>query len=276
MSLDERCGIRSNLGFKEDDFVVGNFHRDSLERDLSLPKAQKGPDLFVELVDQARKLIPNLKVLLAGPRRHWLRGELGRRNISFVFSGKVLEGDDFSVNVLRRGELNRLYAALDCVLISSRWEGGPYAALEALISGRPVISTRVGMSSDLLPERLFSTTGEGADLLARIAKGRGEVTSLREKALVSHSSDALGDALLAAYEGFPEKPSNALSVAKTVSSLVLARGHGLFRKSLGCHSSVAAVMENVRRRESGGLRVAEEAIVIAEAEGSLSGFPQRQ
>lgn len=270
LSPDERCGIRSNLGFKDDDFVVGNFHRDSLERDLSLPKVQKGPDLFVELVDQARKLIPNLKVLLAGPRRHWLREELGCRNIPFVFSGKVLEGDDFSVNVLPREELNRLYAALDCVLISSRWEGGPYAALEALFSGRPVISTRVGMSSDLLGEWLYSTPGEGVELLVRIASEGADISSLREKALKSHSSVALGDALLAAYEGFPEKPSNALSVAKTISSLVLVRGHGLFRKSLGCHRSVAAVMENVRRGESRGLRVAEEAIAIAEAEGSLS------
>ena len=267
---NERNQIRLGLGLHEGDFVVGNFHRDSLEKDLSLPKAQKGPDLFVELADQARKEIPNLKVLLAGPRRHWLREELSRRDIPFVFSGKVLPGDDFSVNVLPRGELNRLYGALDCVLISSRWEGGPYAALEALFSARPVISTPVGMSSDLLGEWLYSTPDEGAEQLARIARTGADISSLREKALESHSSAALGDALCAAYAGFAEKSKGGDTMAKTFSSLVLARLHGVFRKSLGIHPGVAAVMENVRRGEPGGLRVAAEAVVIAGAERAIA------
>jgi len=159
---ETRWKIRADLGLQEGDFVVGNFHRDSLERNLSLPKAQKGPDLFVDLVENAGKSIPSLKVLLAGPRRHWLRGELTRRGIPFLFVGEVIETDDFSLNVLPREKLNALYSALDCVVISSRWEGGPYAALEALFAGRPVISTRVGMSSDILQGLLYSTPQEGA------------------------------------------------------------------------------------------------------------------
>ena len=69
------------------------------------------------------------------------------------------------------------------MLISSRWEGGPYAALEALFSARPVISTPVGMSSDLLGEWLYSTPDEGAEQLARIARNGADISSLREKAL---------------------------------------------------------------------------------------------
>ena len=269
LAEEERRRIRADLGLMEGDFVVGNFHRDSLERDLSLPKVQKGPDLFIDLVEKARESIPSLKVLLAGPRRHWLRGELTRRGIPFVFVGTLLESDDFLVNVLPREHLNRLYAALDCVLISSRWEGGPYAALESIFAGRPVISTRVGMSADLLGEYLYDTPSEGVDLLAQIEREGVNVSSLRQAALVSHSSEALASALLNAYAGISRKGSSLPEAAKTFFSLGLSRVHQTFRKSLGRHEGVSAVMEAVRRKNSGNSPITKEAVSIAEAEAAI-------
>lgn len=263
----ERKGIRDRLGISDEDFVVGNFHRDSLERDISLPKAQKGPDVFAEIVDRARHSIPSLKVLLAGPRRHWLRGELARRGIPFIFSGRVVDHDDFDVNVLPREELNRLYAALDCVLISSRWEGGPYAVLEALFAGRPVISTRVGMASDLLAGSLYSTPEEGAGLLANIAATRPDFSPLRDSALTSHSAGALGSGLIEAYAGLRGDPEPVGRAAKTFLALGLSRWHRNFRQPLGSHPGVAETMENVRRKVPGQSRVAGSAVRIAGASG---------
>jgi len=272
MPLEERRRIRTGLGLTEGDFVVGNFHRDSLEKDLSRPKAQKGPDLFADLVEEARKSIPSLKVLLAGPRRHWLRGELERRGIPFVFAGKGLGGDDFHVNVLPREKLNQLYGAMDCVVISSRWEGGPYAVLESLLAGRPVISTPVGMASDLLGEWLYSSVPEGIELLTRIATGKPDFSRLRTAALESHSPDALGEALVSAYEGLTTS-SPTMSQAMTV---FLARGmsriHRAFREPLGLHPEVVAMMEKVRLKMSAPVGVAARALAIAEAE---SMYPAR-
>lgn len=265
----EREKIRAGLGLGDGDWVVGNFHRDSLERDLNQPKAQKGPDLFVEIVSEARKLCPSLKVLLAGPRRHWLRRELERRSVPYIFAGRISERDDFSTNVLRRDELNRLYAALDCVLISSRWEGGPYSALEALFAGRSVISTRVGMAADLLDNWLFSTPVEGAELLARVAATRPDFAPLRERALRSHSATILRNSLLKAYSGFPQKSESPLRAGRALLHRGLSRVHKVFRKSHGCHRRVAEIMENVRRRDPGDGVTAQKAVEIAEAEASV-------
>lgn len=267
ISVAERKGIRDKLGIFEGDFVVGNFHRDSLERDISLPKAQKGPDIFAETVDQARRSIPSLKVLLAGPRRHWLRGELTRRGIPFLFTGRVLDHDDFDVNVLPREELNRLYAALDCVLISSRWEGGPYAVLESLFASRPVISTRVGMATDLLGGCLYSTPEEGAGLLASIAVTKPDFSPIRDAALASHSTRALGSGLTEAYAGLRGDPEPVGRAAKAVITLGLSRLHRKFRQPLGSHPGVAEIMESVRRKVPGSSRVAGAAVRIAGASG---------
>lgn len=269
VASDERESIRAGLGLAGGDFVVGNFHRDSLERDLALPKAQKGPDLFVEIVDRARKAIPSLRVLLAGPRRHWLRSELARRNIPFVFSGKTTEADDFSANVLPRFELNRLYAALDCTLISSRWEGGPYSALEALLAGRPVISTRVGMAADLLDGWLYSSPKEGADMLESIAAGRPDFSPVRDRALKSHSPAALGAVLLDAYGRFPGDRENAGRAARAQWALGLSRFRKKTRQPLGRHRRVAEIMESVRMRKPGPDPIAGAAIAIAEAEATV-------
>ena len=266
---ETRWKIRADLGLQEGDFVVGNFHRDSLERNLSLPKAQKGPDLFVDLVENAGKSIPSLKVLLAGPRRHWLRGELTRRGIPFLFVGEVIETDDFSLNVLPREKLNALYSALDCVVISSRWEGGPYAALEALFAGRPVISTRVGMSSDILQGLLYSTPQEGAELLARVDAKGADVTLLRNAALRSHSSEALAASLISAYGRFVVKPVSALHAVKALSAFGLSRMHQVFRKPFGRHQQVAGMMEDVSRNKTGKNTLIQTSIAIAGAEAAV-------
>ena len=54
---------------------------------------------------------------------------------------------DFLENYL---DIARYYQALDLYLITSRSEGGPLALLEAFASGVPVVSTRVGMSADII------------------------------------------------------------------------------------------------------------------------------
>jgi len=265
----ERQKIRAGLGLSECDFVVGNFHRDSLEKNVKLPKAQKGPDIFLEVVIEARKLHPTLKVLLAGPRRHWLRRELEKRNIPFVFSGTVLAEDDFSVNVLPREKLNRLYSALDCVVISSRWEGGPYSVLEALLAGRPVISTRVGMAADLLEGWIFSSPAEGAKLLAHVASVPPDFSALRDRALGSHSAAELRRALLEAYSGFPQTRESAIRAGRALFLRGLSRVHVNFRKPLGGQSRIAGIMENVRGQKSGREEVARRAIEIAGAEAAV-------
>ena len=47
-------------------------------------------------------------------------------------------------------KLNKLYNILDLYIVSSRIEGGPQAILESSITKTPILSTDVGVASEIL------------------------------------------------------------------------------------------------------------------------------
>ena len=51
-----------------------------------------------------------------------------------------------------RAELGRAYHALDLYLVPSRQEGGPKAILEAMATGVPLVTTRVGQAQELVDD----------------------------------------------------------------------------------------------------------------------------
>ena len=205
--MSDRAALRRECGLPEEAFVVGNFHRDSEGSDLGSPKAQKGPDIFFQIASELHRREPRTVVLLAGPRRHWLRRELKKAGVPYRFVGVVSEEDDYEINILDRVRLNRLYQTLDVCVISSRWEGGPYSALEGLFAGRPVVSTPVGVARDVLPEEfLFHSVEEAVERLMVIAArpiSAIRLEELRESAVSRHSVSALRQSLLRAYEKLP-------------------------------------------------------------------------
>jgi len=121
-------------------FVVGSFVKDGVGMgDGFEPKLLKGPDVFVAVVDRLRERIPELSVVLTGPARGYVRRELEGRGIPVRHM------------LLRsRGELARGYHAADVCVVASRQEGGPKAVLEAMASGVPVVTTRVGQAAELV------------------------------------------------------------------------------------------------------------------------------
>ena len=50
-------------------------------------------------------------------------------------------------------EMNKLYNILDLYIVSSRIEGGPQAILECAITKTPIISTNVGVASEILSSK---------------------------------------------------------------------------------------------------------------------------
>jgi glycosyltransferase involved in cell wall biosynthesis len=220
----DRGPIRRGLGLPDAAFVVGNFHRDTEGSDLTRPKAQKGADLFLEIVRDLHRRVPATRVLLAGPRRHWLLGALESFGVPVTFAGeRPGAGDDYARNILDRPALNRLYQALDACLISSRWEGGPYSVLEAALAGRPVISTPVGTARDLLPAGdLFRTVPEAVDRLEALARG-GPAADLRARAQDGYTLPALRAALRPLRTAWPEGPEPAIRVVTGAVSGLSAR-----------------------------------------------------
>ena len=226
--LDERYSIRRQFNIPENAFVIGNFHRDSEASNLGAPKRQKGPDILFEIARSLHDRLPNLLVLLAGPRRHWLLRRLEERAIPFRFVGEKPEGrDDYERNIQDRTALNRLYQALDVCVVSSRWEGGPHTVLEAILAGRPLISTPVGIARDLLPPgHLFRSVDEAVSLLEEHARThtlfRGGGVR-RGRVLREYSLEALRERLAAVYAPLPTGPNEPAEILGSACRLLHAR-----------------------------------------------------
>ena len=206
----ELQALRRQLGLPEDAYVIGNFHLDTaFTIGPDRPKWQKGPDIFAEIVRRVREAEPRVCVLLAGPRRHWLRQRLKSLDVPVFFAGREIAGDDFASNILDRPTLNRLYNLLDLYLICSRWEGGPHSILEACFSRTKVLSTRVGIAEDVLEtQSLFDTIPEAvARILEDIRDGILETTCQPqyETVVAQNSPPKLFDALHRIYQSFPQR-----------------------------------------------------------------------
>lgn len=232
--LPDSASIRRECGLSNDAFVIGNFHRDSEGGNLAKPKAQKGPDIFFEIARELHSRLPRTVVLLAGPRRHWLRRELERAGVPYRFVGEARESDDYKINILDRKQLNRLYQALDVCVISSRWEGGPYSVIESLFAGRPALSTPVGMSRDALPaDDLYRSVAEAVVLLQAQAESRLPLDeSIRKKALHDYSLDHMRDRLLAAYATLPKGGVSRSSAWRSGASAIINQFQSRMGRSL--------------------------------------------
>lgn len=115
----------------------------------------KGFDLLLEAWDQ---IMPDAILLIVGDgvERPILENKMSkmRSSSSVRFLGV-------------REDIASLLSISNCMIISSRHEGGPYTLAEALLIQCPVISTRVGMTADYLPEE-YLCEPDSVDALARL------------------------------------------------------------------------------------------------------------
>ena len=124
-----RAVARRELGLPADARVVGG---------VGLLNDAKGFDV---LVAAAPHLPPDVHVLVVG---HGERDDQLRRQAEGLGVGARVHFAGW------RDDLPRVHAAMDVFALPSRWEGLPYALLEALASGLPCVSTDVNGSRDVL------------------------------------------------------------------------------------------------------------------------------
>ena len=137
---DARVAARASLQLPQSAFVVGSFQKDGVGWGQGLePKLIKGPDLLLAVVELLRERIPELVVLLTGPSRGYVKAGLERIGVP---CRHVMLPDVDAVA--------RAYEAIDLCLVTSRDEGGPRAVLEAMATGVPLVTTRVGQGADLV------------------------------------------------------------------------------------------------------------------------------
>lgn len=229
--IADKKSLRAKYGLPENAYVIGNFHRDSEGADLCKPKLQKAPEMVVAILRRVRDAGIPVHVLLAGPRRHWIRAALREEGIPFTFVGREdPAGDDFGLNILSRQKLNELYNACDLYLIPSRWEGGPQSVMEAAAARTKMLSIPLGVGRDILePASMFDLASEASDFVVRDAKDGylGVTLAPQEERLhTNHTSSAMARGLRRLYESlgarrqFAPVPENAVAMTGSVLSEV--------------------------------------------------------
>ena len=142
VSSEEKQKIKKQLAIPSDKIVIGSFQKDGAGWGRGMePKLIKGPDIFVEVVEKLALNYP-VFVLLVGPARGYVKTNLEKRNIPYKDVGYLKD----------LTQLAKYYNALDFYLITSRIEGGPKQILEAMASGVPVVSTKMGMVPDIVKD----------------------------------------------------------------------------------------------------------------------------
>ncbi len=119
----QRARIRQEYGFNPQTRVVGT---------LSRLDAQKGVDVFLRAAAATRRAFPYARFLIAGSGP--LEGELRAQARAMRFGDQVRF-------LGPREDVQALYHGLDVFALTSRWEGMPYAILEAMACGLPVVAT---------------------------------------------------------------------------------------------------------------------------------------
>jgi glycosyltransferase involved in cell wall biosynthesis len=129
--------------------------------------AQKNPLFLIKAAEIALKEFPNMLFLLVGegPLKRRLQDQVERLGLS----------DKIHLMGFRE-DSNRIMMASDIVSLTSRWEGLPYALIEALRCRKPLVATNVTGNRDLVVDGktgyLVETEEDLADRLIRLASSR--------------------------------------------------------------------------------------------------------
>ena len=202
--------LQKQYSIPEDVFLISSFMRDSSGSDLQKPKEQKGVELFVAVVRELKRRRCPIHLLLAGPRRHWLIHQLRQYSLPFTYVGEEVETDDNAINILSPEKVNQLYHLSDLHLVTSRWEGGPRAALEAAATRTPIFCTPVGMAPDILEKDcLIDAVDDAVNKIEHLIAHGSSKTALSahyNRIRKNHTPAANIERFRKIYEGIHEIP----------------------------------------------------------------------
>lgn len=166
----ERCDIREELNLSNQDFVIGSVGRQTWD---------KGFNTLIQAVFEARKEIPNLKLLLVGdgPKRKELEELAKKLGISdcVIFTGF-------------RRDIPNMLSAMDVFAIPSWYEAFGNVTVEAMLAKRPVIASRVGGIPEVVQDGRNGFLVPSADVdewartICNIYANRAELNPLVEQA----------------------------------------------------------------------------------------------
>ena len=101
----------------------------------------KGIDILIKAIPNVIKLVPNLKVYIAGSGKEETALKNMVKNLGLDLHVKFLG------YISDEKEINRYYKACKIVVVPSRWDVNPFAPLNAAASGKPAIVSDMCNSS---------------------------------------------------------------------------------------------------------------------------------
>lgn len=120
--------------------VLASFQRDT-EGGSTSPKLEKGPDIFASIVESFKS--GDVLPFIPGWRRDYIRDRLkGAYN--------VISSEAKLPHSVMNGLYDSVRESKGYYLITSRHEGGPMAVIECALMGAKVLSTDMGMASEVL------------------------------------------------------------------------------------------------------------------------------
>ena len=131
----------------------------------------KGFDL---LIASWKNICANLVIIGSGKERNKLNELIEQNNLSEKV--KIIDA-------VKKEELLNYYQDASVLIISSRDEGGPRVALEALYLEIPVISTDVGHMSQILPKELLAEKNNQSALQDMLEKYVDNIHMYNQKAI---------------------------------------------------------------------------------------------
>lgn len=183
---DGRRDARTRFDLPDSAVVIGSFQKDGVGWAEGLePKLVKGPDVFLQAMAALKARVPELWVLLTGPARGYVKAGLERLGVPFRHEV-----------VTEPSGMAACYQALDAYVVAAREEGGPKAVLEAMATGVPLVTTRVGQAADLVVhgENGWMVEPEDAEGLAhwteQALRDRARVSAAARETACAHSYDA--------------------------------------------------------------------------------------
>ncbi len=131
-NLTEDRGLKSSLGIEEKDKVIGFIGRIVKE---------KGIEELILSLKQVGQTIPNVKLLIVGDTLESDRDQGAKERIK-----QLIDINGLSNKVIFTGfreEIPQIYKIMDVFVLPSWREGMPRSILEAMASGKPVITTNI-------------------------------------------------------------------------------------------------------------------------------------
>ena len=137
----------------------------------------KGFDL---LIPAWKKINKELLIVGSGKEKNKLLSLIKNNNLTKKI--KIIDN-------VNRDELYEIYRDAALLIISSRYEGGPRVALEALHLEIPVISTNVGHMDEILPRELLAKKDDQQSLKDLLEKYVDNINILNQDAVFEFITD---------------------------------------------------------------------------------------